>query len=195
MALLEILKYPDPRLRKKGLPVEKVTPELKELAENMLETMYHSKGIGLAAAQVDRQIRLLVADIRPQENGRYKSEGLTDLEKAVPMPFVIFNPEIVKAEGKTTYDEGCLSVPTYFETVERFDLIEVKGLDINGNPIHLKTDGLLSICIQHEIDHLDGKLFIDRLTPIRSSRLKNKIKKNGYPDPSHPVAEEDEVEL
>jgi peptide deformylase len=183
MAKLEILKYPDPRLRKKCEPVEAVTPELQQLANDMLETMYESRGIGLAAAQVNRQVRLLVIDIRPKENGRHKIDELTELEKAAPMPFIIFNPEIVSKDGKTTYDEGCLSVPTYFETVERAKVIEIKGLNENGEEFKLKADGLLAICIQHEIDHLDGKLFLDRLTPIRATRLKSKIKKYGYPDP------------
>jgi len=196
MAILEVLKFPDPRLRKKGVAVKSVTPELKTLAQDMLETMYSFNGIGLAAAQVDKQVRLIVLDTRPRENGRYKPEELTDLERAVTQPLVIFNPEIVGKEGKTTYDEGCLSVPTYFETVERFDKIEVKGLDIDGKPIQFTTDGLLSICIQHEIDHLDGKLFIDRLSPVKSMRIKSKIKKFGYPDPSHPESEEElEAEL
>lgn len=191
MAILEVLKFPDPRLRKKCAAVKEITPELKKLAEDMLETMYSFKGIGLAAAQVDRQVRLLVTDTRPRENGRYNLEDLTDLEKAVPQPLMIFNPEIISKEGRTTYDEGCLSVPTYYETVERSNVIEVKGLDINGKPLHFKTDGLLAICIQHEIDHLDGKLFIDRLSPIKSMRIKNKIKKFGYPDPSHPDTQEE----
>jgi len=193
MAILEVLKFPDPRLRKKCVAVKSVTAELKKFAEDMLETMYSFKGIGLAAAQVDRQIRLLVADTRPRENGRYKLEEMTELEKAVPQPLVLFNPVIVKKEGKTTYDEGCLSVPTFYETVERYDKIEVKALDADGKPLHFVTDGLLSICIQHEIDHLDGKLFIDRLSPIKSMRIKNKIKKFGYPDPSQPQ-NEDEIE-
>lgn len=194
--ILEILKYPDPRLRKKCEPVEMVTPELKKLAEDMLETMYASRGIGLAAAQVNQQVRLLVADIRPKENGRYKIEDLTELERQAPMPFVIFNPEIVSKDGKTTYDEGCLSVPSYFETVERAKHIEIRGLDINGQEFVVQTDGLLAICLQHEIDHLDGKLFLDRLTPIRATRLKAKIKKNGYPDPDKADQEDDqEVEM
>ncbi len=195
MAILEILKFPDPRLRKKGVAVKAVTPELQQFAKDMLETMYSFKGIGLAAAQVDKQIRLLVADTRPRENGRYKPEEMTELENAVTQPLIIFNPEIVKKEGKQTYDEGCLSVPTYFETVERFNWIELTGLDINGESFTIQTDGLLSICLQHEIDHLDGKLFIDRLSPVKSTRIKSKIKKYGYPDPSHPeTAEELEAE-
>lgn len=195
MAILEVLKFPDPRLRKKCVAVKAVTPELKKFAEDMLETMYSFKGIGLAAAQVDKQIRLLVTDTRPRENGRYKLEEMTELEQAVPQPLVLFNPVIVKKEGKTTYDEGCLSVPTYYETVQRYDKIEIKALDIDGKPLHFTTDGLLSICIQHEIDHLDGKLFIDRLSPIKSARIKSKIKKFGYPDPAKPQSEEEIAEL
>jgi peptide deformylase len=196
MAILEVLKFPDPRLRKKGVAVKAVTPGLKTLAQDMLETMYSSNGIGLAAAQVNQQVRLIVLDTRPREGGRYKPEEMTELERAVSQPLVIFNPTITKKEGKTTYDEGCLSVPTYFETVERFNLIEVKGLDIDGKTITFTTDGLLAICIQHEIDHLDGKLFIDRLSPVKSMRIKSKIKKFGYPDPSHPESEEElEAEL
>lgn len=191
--ILEILKFPDPKLRKKGRPVESVTPELAQLAKDMLETMYSFNGIGLAAIQVDRQIRLLVCDTRPRENGRYKLEDMTELEQKIEQPLVLFNPEIVSKKGKTTYDEGCLSVPSYYETVERFDEIEVKALDIDGKPIRFTTDGLLAICIQHEIDHLDGKLFIDRLSPIKSARIKSKIKKFGYPDPTggHPETEEE----
>ena len=184
MALLEILKFPDPRLRKKCAKVGEVTPELKKLAEDMFETMYASKGIGLAAAQVDRQVRLVVLDTRPRESGRYKPEEMTEMERAVEQPLALFNPEVVSKQGKTTYDEGCLSVPTYFETVERADVIEVTALDINGKKISFTVDGLLAICIQHEIDHLDGKLFIDRLSPIKSARIKSKIKKYGYPDPT-----------
>ena len=191
MAILEVLKFPDPRLRKKGVEVTDLTPELQQLAQDMLQTMHSFKGIGLAAAQVDRQIRLLVTDTRPRENGRYKPEELTELEAAVLQPLIIFNPEITKKEGKTSYEEGCLSVPTYFETVERFDWIELTGIDINGQQFTIETDGLLSICLQHEIDHLDGKLFIDRLSPIKSSRIKGKIKKFGYPDPSHPETKEE----
>jgi peptide deformylase len=194
MAILEVLKFPDPRLRKKGVAVKSVTPELKKFAEDMLETMYSFKGIGLAAIQVDKHIRLLVTDTRPREDGRYKTEEMTELEQKIPQPLVLFNPVIVGKKGKTTYDEGCLSVPTYYETVERFDEIEVKALDIEGKEIHFTTDGLLSICIQHEIDHLDGKLFIDRLSPIKSARIKSKIKKFGYPDPSKNQLTEEEIE-
>lgn len=195
MALLEVLKFPDPRLRKKGVKVKEVTAELKKFAEDMLETMYSFKGIGLAAIQVAREVRLITVDTRPKEGGRYKPEEMTELEQKVGQPLILFNPEIVSKNGKTTYDEGCLSVPTYFETVTRFDQIEVKALDINGKEVHFVTDGLLAICIQHEIDHLDGKLFIDRLSPIKSARIKNKIKKFGYPDPRDAESVEDLEEI
>lgn len=181
---LEILTFPDPRLRKKAPPVARVTPELVQLARDMLEKMYESRGIGLAAPQVAHSIRLLVADTRPRDTGgRYTMEDMTELELVVPQPFIIFNPVIVKKDGRTTFDEGCLSVPGFYETVERFDYIEVEGLNLEGKKFVTKTDGLLAICIQHEIDHLDGKLFIDRLSMIKSSRIKAKIKKFGYPDP------------
>ncbi len=194
MAILEVLKYPDSRLRHKGKVVEEVTPELKQLADDMLETMYDEKGIGLAAIQVGVEVRLLVIDIRPQGEGdRYDlEENMTELEKAVDQPIVIFNPEITKKEGKTTYDEGCLSVPGFYESVVRSKYIEVKGLDRNGQPIEYKLDGLLSICMQHEMDHLDGKVFIDRLSPIKANRIKNKIKKFGYPKPEDETEKEEE---
>jgi peptide deformylase len=109
------------------------------------------------------------------------------------MPLVIFNPVVTKKEGKTTYDEGCLSVPGYFETVQRHEYVEVEGLDKNGQPLHLKLDGLLAICMQHEIDHLDGKVFLDRLSPIKSMRLRNKIKKYGYAKDRPPEEDEEEI--
>ncbi|MCB0390257.1 MAG: peptide deformylase [Bdellovibrionales bacterium] len=194
--LLEVLKFPDPRLRIKCKPVQEVTPELVQFADDMLETMYASKGIGLAAAQVNRQIRFLVIDTRPRdEEGRYDLTHMTELEKTIEQPIFLFNPEIIKKEGKTTYEEGCLSVPTYFEIVERFNYIEVKGLNKEGKEYQIKTDGLLSICIQHEIDHLDGKLFIDRLSTIKSNRIKSKIKKFGYPEAESETEENIEHKL
>lgn len=181
MSLLEVLKFPDPRLRHKAKPIDRVTPEIKKLAEDMLETMYAERGIGLAAIQVGVEKRLLVIDVRPQKEGdRYDLSQMTELEKQVSMPLVILNPEIKKKEGRTSYEEGCLSVPGYYETVNRDEWIEVVGMDLNGDPMHLKLDGLLAICMQHEIDHLDGKVFIDRLSPIKSMRIKSKIKKFGY---------------
>ncbi len=198
MAILEILKYPDPKLRRKCLPVKKVTSEHKKFTDDMLETMYASRGIGLAAAQVDRLERMIVLDTRRPEGddaeARYELGGETELERAIQQPLVLINPVITKKEGHTTYNEGCLSVPTYFEVVERALYIEVEALDADGQKLMIKTDGLLAICIQHEIDHLDGKLFIDRLSPIKSSRVKAKIKKFGYPDPQSQTDQEDDEE-
>lgn len=182
MALLEVLTFPDPRLRKKSQPVEIVSEEIKAFAESMLETMYSFRGIGLAAPQVNRQDRMIVLDTRPTEEGRYKPEQMTELERLVEQPLVLINPEVIDKKGETTYEEGCLSVPSYFEVIKRFDWIRVRAKNAKGEEIEFETDGLLSICIQHEIDHLDGKLFIDRLSTIKSSRLKSKIKKFGYPD-------------
>lgn len=197
MALLEILKYPDPKLRRKCKPVTKVTAELQQFAKDMLETMYDSNGIGLAAAQVDNLNRLIVIDTRKPEDEdaketRYELGGETELERTIEQPLILFNPVVVKKQGKTTFNEGCLSVPSYYEVVERALYVEVEALNIDGKKILIKTDGLLAICIQHEIDHLDGKLFIDRLSPIKSARVKSKIKKFGYPSPDSDT-EEDEV--
>ena len=183
MSIMKILTFPDPRLREISKPVESVTPEMKKLAQDMIETMYDSQGIGLAAPQVGELIRLIVLDTRPRdEQGRYEIEGMTELEAKVKQPLIIFNPEIVKGEGDTTFDEGCLSVPSYFETVARFQYVEIKGLDENGKPLLIKTDGLLAICLQHEMDHLEGTLFIDHLSLIKSNKIKNQIKKHGYPE-------------
>lgn len=188
--VLEILKYPDPRLRKKGVAVTEVTPELKKLAEDMIETMYAARGIGLAAPQVGQSIRLLVIDTRPRdEDGEIDESAMTELERQIPQPLIVFNPEIVVAREKTTYEEGCLSVPGYYETVERSLYVEVKYLDINGQEQLIKTDGLLAICLQHEMDHLEGKLFIDRLSFVKSNRIKNRIQKHGYPTPDEAAVE------
>ena len=121
--ILEVLKFPDPRLRKKGVAVKAVTAELRALAQNMLETMVSESGIGLAAPQVGQSVRLLVIDTRPtDEEGNFTTENLTDLEKVIEQPIVLFNPEIKVAQNKTSYEEGCLSVPGFFETVERYDI-------------------------------------------------------------------------
>lgn len=189
---LKILTFPDPILRKRAQAVTKITAGLKSLAENMLETMYASRGIGLAAPQVGELVKLLVLDTRPKdEDGNYVLEEMTELEQLVPQPLIIFNPKILNSEGKASFDEGCLSVPTYFESVTRPALVEVSGLGIDGKEMRFKTDGLLATCIQHEMDHLEGKLFIDRLSLIKSNRIKAKIKKFGY---APPKKDEDEAE-
>ncbi len=192
--VLEVLTYPDPRLRKKGVAVTAVTQELVTLAQNMLETMYDSKGIGLAAPQVGQSVRLIVLDTRPRdEEGRYDLEDMSELEKTIEQPIVLFNPTITKFSGKTTYEEGCLSVPTFFEFVDRYDYVEVSALNIKGAQILIEADGLLAICLQHEMDHLDGKLFIDRLSTLKSSRIKKRIEKQGYPSADEAREERDRV--
>lgn len=182
MAKLEILTYPNPILREVSTPVVEFDKKLKTLTENMLETMYESNGIGLAAPQVGELIQLLVLDTRPRDekSRRYKYDEMTDLEQKVMQPLILINPEIIKGEGKTTFDEGCLSVPTFFETVERFEKVTVKAKDVNGKEFQFDADGLLAICIQHEMDHLSGTLFIDHLSFLKSNKIKNQIKKHGY---------------
>ena len=189
MALLEVLRFPDPRLRHKGQKVSQITPELKKLAQNMLDTMNSQNGVGLAAIQVAQPVRLLTADTsfelsaQSEENSRYSTAELKkNLVAHIKQPLILFNPEIVKKEGQVTFPEGCLSFPSYFAEVKRAETVEVKALNEEGQEVLIKTDGLLSICLQHEIDHLDGKLFIDHLSPIKAQRLKEEIKKYGYPD-------------
>lgn len=182
MSILPILTFPDPRLREISKTVETVTPEVQKLVDDMLETMYDAKGIGLAAPQVNQLVRVLVIDIRrPPDPEDEEPQVLTDLEKKVKFPLVLINPVVKKGEGKTIYEEGCLSVPGYYEEVNRFDWVQVEALNREGQKFTLETDGLLAICIQHEMDHLEGKLFIDRLSFVKSNKIKNKIKKVGYP--------------
>lgn len=180
--ILEVLKFPDPRLREVSKPVTDFGPALEKLSKDMLETMYAEQGIGLAAPQVGYLHRMLVIDCRPKtDKGRYTIEDMTDLEKKIEQPLVICNPVIQGFRGKTTFDEGCLSVPSFFETVERHEFIELAYQDVHGEKKILRTDGLLAIVIQHEMDHLEGTLFIDHLSYVKSQKIKNQIKKNGYP--------------
>ncbi len=161
MALLEILEYPDPRLRTVAAPVAKVDDAVRKLADDMLETMYAAPGIGLAATQVDVHQRLLVIDI---------SEDRSD-------PLVLINPEIVTQSGTVKGDEGCLSVPEIYEAVERAECIRVKAINRAGESFELDAEGLLAVCIQHEMDHLEGKLFVDYLSEMKRQRLKKKLAK------------------
>ena len=161
MAILEVLHFPDDRLRNKALPVEDIGPKVKEIATNMLETMYAENGIGLAATQVNIQKRIVVIDLSEEKN----------------QPLILINPEITKLEGKETMREGCLSVPDYFDTVERAETIEFTYKTPENELVETETDGLLAVCIQHEIDHLNGKLFIDYLSPLKRQRLKKKVEK------------------
>lgn len=182
---LEILTYPNPLLREVSEPVKEFGSYLQNLVDDMLETMYDANGIGLAAPQVGQLIQLLVIDTRPRDLDKIDDNKETDdqsaLERKIRQPLILINPEIIKGEGKTTYDEGCLSVPSFFESVERFEKIEVKAQDINGKDVYFTTDGLLAICIQHEMDHLSGTLFIDHISFTKSNKIKNQIKKSGYP--------------
>ena len=189
MAILDVLRFPDPRLRHKGQAVEQMSPELQQLADDMLETMSSKNGVGLAAIQVVRPVRLLVADTRSElseeqnDNDRYSTDSLKkDLVSQIKQPLILFNPEIIKKEGQVVFPEGCLSFPSYFAEVKRAEIVEVKALNKKWEEVFIRTDGLLSICLQHEIDHLDGRLFIDHLSPIKALRLREEIKKNGYPE-------------
>ena len=162
MALLDILHFPDPRLRNVATPVEKITPEIKQLVDDMFETMYAAPGIGLAATQVNVHQRVIVIDV---------SETHRE-------PLCLINPELVELVGTEQMEEGCLSVPGVFELVERADSIKVSALDREGKPFTMEANGLLAVCIQHEIDHLDGKLFVDYLSQLKRSRIRKKLQKS-----------------
>jgi peptide deformylase len=161
MAKLNILEFPDPRLRTKAAPVEAVDDRLRALIDDMFETMYAAPGIGLAATQVDVHRRLLVTDV--------SSDGSE--------PHVIINPEILEKDGVIVSDEGCLSVPGYYEEVERAQHIRVRFLDRYGDPKEMEAEGLLAVCIQHEMDHLDGKLFVDYISEAKRQRIRKKLLK------------------
>ncbi len=170
MALLEILTFPDPRLAKKSTPVEQVDDEIKQLVDDMLETMYHAEGVGLAAPQIGVTKRIIVVDC-----------GEREAEEARPLspkePHVIINPVVTKKDGKIVWEEGCLSVPGYTDEVERAKTVTVEGLNREGEAISIEADGLLAVCLQHEIDHLEGVLFVDRLSRLKQSVVKKKLKK------------------
>ena len=161
MAKLPILEFPDPRLRTVAKPVEQVDDALRSLVDDMFETMYAAPGIGLAATQVDVHQRLLVLDVSEDQS----------------RPMVFINPEILSAEGHQVYQEGCLSVPGIFADVTRADEITVRFLDRQGQPQELRADGLLAVCIQHEMDHLMGKVFVEYLSPLKRNRIKTKMVK------------------
>lgn len=163
MAVLEILEFPDPRLRTEAKPVAEVSDATRSLVEDMFETMYAAPGIGLAATQVNVHQRVIVIDV---------SEGQDD-------PQVFINPVVtVVDEELHDYDEGCLSVPGFYETVSRPRTIQVEALDRDGNAFTREIDGLLATCLQHEIDHLDGKLFVDYISPLKRQRIRKKLEKD-----------------
>lgn len=162
MSLLTILEYPDTRLRKKAEPVTEVNDELRKTISDMFETMYAAPGIGLAATQVNVHKRLLVMDISDDKNE----------------PLVFINPEIEIIDPQPLgYEEGCLSVPGYYEEVSRPRLIKVKALSSSGEAFEMEAEGLLAVCLQHEVDHLDGKLFVDYLSVLKRQRIKDKLQK------------------
>jgi peptide deformylase len=168
MAILDILHYPDPRLRTVAKTVEAVDVDLRRLIDDMFETMYDAPGIGLAATQVNVHKRVIVIDVSEDNNE----------------PRVFINPQILAKDGVEEMQEGCLSVPGYFDTVQRADRVKVRALDRDGNEFELEADGLLAVCIQHEIDHLDGKLFVDYLSELKRKRVRKKLEKQAQPGAS-----------
>lgn len=161
MALLPILRFPDPRLRNVAAPVEKIDDSIRALATDMAETMYEAPGIGLAATQVNVHQQLIVIDV---------SEARNEL-------LVLINPEILSDEGLQVGEEGCLSVPGIYDKVERAEKVVVRYLDVEGQSQTLDTEGLLAVCVQHEMDHLQGKVFVDHLSPLKQTRIKSKLSK------------------
>jgi peptide deformylase len=161
MALLNILEFPDPRLRTVAVPVEKIDGRIRSLVSNMFETMYEAPGIGLAATQVDQHIRLLVMDVSEDKS----------------TPLCLINPKIILRDGEEEMDEGCLSVPGFYERVQRAVHIRVRALNELDQTIEFDASGLEAVCIQHEMDHLDGKLFVDYLSTLKRDRIKSKLLK------------------
>ncbi|MCC8466418.1 peptide deformylase [Photorhabdus bodei] len=161
MSVLQVLYYPDERLRTIATPVETVDAEIRRIIDDMFETMYAEEGIGLAATQVDIHQRIVVIDVSETRNER----------------LVLINPELLEKSGETGIEEGCLSIPEQRALVPRAEKVKIKALDYNGQPFELQADGLLAICIQHEMDHLIGKLFVDYLSPLKRQRIRQKVEK------------------
>jgi peptide deformylase len=161
LSILTILEFPDERLRKKAEKVQAVDGSIRKLVDDMFETMYESRGVGLAATQVNVHRRVIVIDVSEEKNE----------------PLCLINPEIVEKDGVEESEEGCLSVPGFFEKVKRAEHVRVKALDRDGQPFELEAKDLLAVCIQHEMDHLDGKLFVDYLSPLKRQRIKKKLEK------------------
>jgi peptide deformylase len=170
MSTLEILTFPDERLRNKARPVAVVTDEIRRTVDAMFETMYQAPGIGLAATQVNIGLRIVVIDVSDSHDS----------------PLCLINPEIIARSGSEQMEEGCLSVPGFYEEVSRAKTVRVRALNRDGEIFELETDGLLAVCIQHEIDHLDGKLFVDYLSSLKRQRIRRKLEKerrHGRPEP------------
>ena len=168
MAILDILHFPDPRLRNKASTVGTVDDEVRRLVDDMFETMYAAPGIGLAAVQVNVAKRVIVIDVSEERNA----------------PLCLIDPEILRSDGIETMEEGCLSVPGYYDKVTRAERIKVRALDRDGQPFEMEADGLLAVCIQHEIDHLDGKLFVDYLSNLKRQRVRRKLEKESRLQPA-----------
>ncbi len=163
MALLEILEYPDPRLRKIAQPVTQVDAQIQKLIDDMFETMYDAPGIGLAATQVDVHLQVIVMDLSEEKNS----------------PLVFINPTVEVLDGAPEkMQEGCLSVPGFYEDVERIEHVRIQALDRHGKPFELEATGLLAVCIQHEMDHLNGKLFVDYLSSLKRNRIRKRLEKS-----------------
>lgn len=175
--LLEIFTYPDPVLTKVATEVTSFNGELKKLALDMLDTMYEAPGIGLAAPQVGISIRMLVLDIDFKFEDKTNNEGKVEKLVVNQNPMIFINPVITAKEGKIKYQEGCLSLPKIFEDVDRFEKITLEYQDLDGKKQTIDAEGLLSVCLQHEIDHLDGIVFIDRLSRLKKSFCKKKLLK------------------
>ena len=161
MALLDILHFPDPRLRNIAKPVQTVDAGIRQLLDDMLDTMYAAPGIGLAATQINSDKRVVVIDVSEEKD----------------QPLCLINPEILELDGVEEMEEGCLSVPGVFETVQRADQVRLRALDRDGKSVEIQAGGLLAVCIQHEIDHLDGKLFVDYLSQLKRTRIRKKLEK------------------
>lgn len=161
MALLNILHYPDPRLHNVAKPVSSFDAALQQQIDNMFETMYEAKGIGLAATQVDFHQRLIVIDLSEDRS----------------QPLVVINPEFLEKDGETVYEEGCLSVPGIYDKVTRAERVKLRAQNAKGEHFELDADGLLAICLQHEVDHLNGVVFVEHLSQLKQSRIKTKLKK------------------
>ena len=170
MARLEILTFPDPRLQQRAEPVVEVDETIRTLIDDMFETMYASEGVGLAAPQVGVFQRVIVVDCAEREPDE-------EAPLAPKEPVAVVNPAVESAEGKITWNEGCLSVPGYVDEVERAARVVVTGLDRNGDPMRVEAEGLLAVCLQHEIDHLEGTLFVDRLSRLKQAMVKKRLRK------------------
>ena len=173
MALLPILSFPDQRLRTVAQPISEVTDEIRQLASDMLETMYAAPGVGLAATQVDRHIQLVVIDVSEEKN----------------QPLVLINPQVTPLTDEVQLgEEGCLSVPQIYDKVARPNRVQIDALNLEGQPFTLEAEGLLAVCIQHELDHLSGKLFVDYLSPLKRQRARDKVEKWVKSKQKQPVA-------